>query len=337
MRVSVSKSVTTGGNKLFSLGAAPQTLRAAQQHTVTPVQGASGALVARLNRPPPSPRPRVLGTHMCPSLHPHRKTPSAFQVAFSPDTSSLGHPRLQSLSRIHTSRASRPPPCSLCTTRDRGCRRPRWWPRRHSRLHSTPVSRQGKGDKGQAHCSAAQCPLPPSRPARTQRARMREGGVGVRAGGRAHTPACIRHPCHGRGRGTRVRPAVALPSAHSHPRALHVRSAHACEKAVSTSALVDAPAPPPVFDTRVPAGEGERDTRRRRPAVALPSSHSHPRALHATPLVSGTLGGVSAAIFTLAPHLLAPPRKHSTPADANRQSNRSLAPLSAATVASASG
>jgi hypothetical protein len=34
---------------------------------------------------------------------------------------------------------------------------------------------------------------------------------------------------------------------------------HACGKAVSTSALVDARALPPALDTRVQAGEGERD------------------------------------------------------------------------------
>jgi hypothetical protein len=151
MRVSVRKSVTTGGNKsLFPLGAAPQTLRAAllvgrhprqapvceedvtrfcvavvsnkvdqvQQHTVTPVWGASGTLIPCLKKPPLSPRPRVLGTHVCPSLHPHRKAPfTAFQVAFSPDTSSLSRPRSQSLSCIHASCVSRPPPRSLYTTR----------------------------------------------------------------------------------------------------------------------------------------------------------------------------------------------------------------------------
>ncbi|KAJ7302770.1 hypothetical protein DFH08DRAFT_904844, partial [Mycena albidolilacea] len=36
-----------------------------------------------------------------------------------------------------------------------------------------------------------------------------------------------------------------------------VRSAHACGKAASTSALVDAPAPPPALDTHVQAGEGK--------------------------------------------------------------------------------
>jgi hypothetical protein len=38
-----------------------------------------------------------------------------------------------------------------------------------------------------------------------------------------------------------------------------IRSVHACGKAVSTSALVDARALPPALDTRVQAGEGERD------------------------------------------------------------------------------
>jgi hypothetical protein len=38
-----------------------------------------------------------------------------------------------------------------------------------------------------------------------------------------------------------------------------IRSMHACGKAVSTSTLVDAPALPPALDTRVQAGERERD------------------------------------------------------------------------------
>ncbi|KAJ7789308.1 hypothetical protein B0H14DRAFT_3574181 [Mycena olivaceomarginata] len=60
------------------------------------------------------------------------------------------------------------------------------------------------------------------------------------------------------------------------------------------------------------------------------------RLRHRAPL-RGMQGGVSAAIFALAPHLLAPPQKGRTPADANRESSRSLASLGAAAFASASG
>ncbi|KAJ7878374.1 hypothetical protein B0H14DRAFT_3130028 [Mycena olivaceomarginata] len=60
------------------------------------------------------------------------------------------------------------------------------------------------------------------------------------------------------------------------------------------------------------------------------------RLRHRAPL-RGMQGGVSAAIFALAPHLLAPPQKGRTPADANRKSSRSLASLGAAAFASASG
>ncbi|KAJ7813115.1 hypothetical protein B0H14DRAFT_3478277 [Mycena olivaceomarginata] len=51
----------------------------------------------------------------------------------------------------------------------------------------------------------------------------------------------------------------------------------------------------------------------------------------------GVQGSLRAAIFPLAPHLLAPLRKRSTPADVNWESSRSLAPLGATAFASAYG
>ncbi|KAJ7816166.1 hypothetical protein B0H14DRAFT_3148710 [Mycena olivaceomarginata] len=72
------------------------------------------------------------------------------------------------------------------------------------------------------------------------------------------------------------------------------------------------------------------------PSPALRPACYATRLRHRVPL-RGMQGGVSAAIFALAPHLLAPPQKGRTPADANQESSRSLASLGAAAFASASG
>ncbi|KAJ7804246.1 hypothetical protein B0H14DRAFT_1623987 [Mycena olivaceomarginata] len=72
------------------------------------------------------------------------------------------------------------------------------------------------------------------------------------------------------------------------------------------------------------------------PSPALRPARYATRLCHRAPLW-GMQDGVSAAIFALAPHLLAPPQKGRTPADANQESSRSLASLSTAAFASASG
>ncbi|KAJ7814591.1 hypothetical protein B0H14DRAFT_1417360 [Mycena olivaceomarginata] len=72
------------------------------------------------------------------------------------------------------------------------------------------------------------------------------------------------------------------------------------------------------------------------PSPPLRPARYATRLRHRAPL-RGMQGGVSAANVALAPHLLAPPQKGRTPADANRESSRSLASLGAAAFASASG
>ncbi|KAJ7836654.1 hypothetical protein B0H14DRAFT_3704701 [Mycena olivaceomarginata] len=76
-----------------------------------------------------------------------------------------------------------------------------------------------------------------------------------------------------------------------------VRSAHVCGKPVSTSALVDVPAPPPALNTHVQAGEGERD------ADTGPSSGALSLLRTVTHVFRG-VGGASVSLRTPAPAVM---------------------------------
>ncbi|KAJ7823201.1 hypothetical protein B0H14DRAFT_2826909 [Mycena olivaceomarginata] len=129
------------------------------------------------------------------------------------------------MSRIHTSHTSKPPPRSPCTTR------PAASPARAS-PGTVVVPQFYICGSGLARGGESGMPRDGSTHHRRSMARL---------GRDAHACRCC------------LRATVVTGAWSS------VRSKHTCGKAVSTSALVDAPALPPALDTRVQAGEGERD------------------------------------------------------------------------------
>jgi hypothetical protein len=261
-----------GHKSLFSLGAAPQTLRCSwddirakapvreedvtrfcvavvsnkvdrvQHNTVTPVQGASGAHPAPESEqasavalttssprpwnpraPIPAPTPqnplRRLPSHLLPrhvlprpsalTIHvphphlPHVQTISTLTVYHTPSSSAGAsvpwHSRRSAILHLwlrtctrwrvwHATGRVYPPPQIHGTSRTRRSRPPVLPPRSPTRCTPLPGKTRPSPVHGAAYAACT-------------RARVREGGVDVRAGGRARTPACTRHPCTGRGRG----------------------------------------------------------------------------------------------------------------------------------------